>query len=79
MSIMSVIMTVGIGLVLLYVVFLINAKIRNKMPTDEFTENQNGTLDDLDTTTQDSFSMTGLALFALPVVALIGVIIAIAR
>jgi hypothetical protein len=79
MNMMNVIMTVGVGLVLLYVVFLINSKVRNKIDTSDFSSTQNTTLSDIDTTAQDSFSMTGLALFALPIVALIGVIIAIAR
>lgn len=79
MGVQGAILAVVISLVLLFVGLLIVSKVRNKMDTSDFTTTQNETLDDLDTTAKDSFGMAGLALFALPVVVLLGVIIALAR
>lgn len=77
MGVLTGIVVTVIGIILLFVSFLVTTKVRGALPLENLTSEETATLAELDSGTQDIFSMMNILLLVGVVTAVIGAVISI--
>jgi beta-lactamase regulating signal transducer with metallopeptidase domain len=77
MGVLVGIVVTAVGVILLFVTFLVVALVRNSLPVSTFTAAQNTTLSNIDTNVSNVYQMLGILLIVGVVVTLIGAIIGV--